>query len=757
VQAGASVRLTAGQIAALGGAMGPTGPTGPGVGATGPTGFIGPTGPTGATGAIGLMGPAGPTGAGPTGPTGTGPTGPTGTIGGTGAAGPTGPGGTGPTGPTGTGAIGPTGPTGPTGVGLGGPTGPTGPAINLTLTPGSTAAASANTAILQAALNLGGLVSVVQAGVFYINATLIYFSNTSIVLGPQTTIRLAPASNVSMLMSSSLNTFLNGGTTWTNGTAVTLTQGTGSAVNVAWTAHGFTAGQGVWIAGATVSGYNGVFRIVNVVDANNFTVYTTKYQTAPPAGTTLAVAAVQNFNLIGGTWDFNYTAQTIATFSFNNLSLLLVGIMDCSVTNVSSNYAQKYPFAIQAVLNLQCKNLKITNPVSNAVNVYGPATAVKFDGVSGLTGDDFIAITPHSLSPFFTYAFQAAGDIYDVDVVNVTNESTSGGAVVHLYPSDNENYDLIRIENVTGASVGTSSGVVINKTVGMTSGFMGSVVLKNVSAGANAASTPIINVNNAVIDLLTIEDCSTAPGSATQAAGDNWLTLGSGLTVTQLVMNRIKSNGQPSSAGVIIFCYVNGAVINRMVCRDWVVKGGTGQFRLVYFGNTTNVIKEVLFDGGSFDATVYDLVEFANTLASGTPNITLRNIETSGTPTQGVRFGTTLVNAHVRLESSSLFFTTSAVTTNASNTIKISSAGDNDFNALAPLTIAAGSPVVTLYGNDLQFDAGLLATTKGQYFSHSSAVAGRNAANQQGLCVAVDGTHFYALGTGTGGVNTLIV
>jgi hypothetical protein len=136
---GNSVRITTGQIAALGGDMGPTGPTGA---PNGPTGPQGPTGPTGdsITGPTGLQGPTGPPSGptGPTGPTGTGtvgppgptgpasgPTGPTGTqgIGGpTGVTGPTG--GVGPTGPIGiNGTNGPTGPTGPTGTG---PTGPTG-------------------------------------------------------------------------------------------------------------------------------------------------------------------------------------------------------------------------------------------------------------------------------------------------------------------------------------------------------------------------------------------------------------------------------------------------------------------------------------------------------------------------------------------------------------------------------------------------------------------------------------------------------
>jgi hypothetical protein len=47
VQSGTSVRLTAAQVAALGGPTGPTGPTGPSGGPTGPTGPAGPSSLTG--------------------------------------------------------------------------------------------------------------------------------------------------------------------------------------------------------------------------------------------------------------------------------------------------------------------------------------------------------------------------------------------------------------------------------------------------------------------------------------------------------------------------------------------------------------------------------------------------------------------------------------------------------------------------------------------------------------------------------------
>jgi hypothetical protein len=115
VQAGASRRVTAAQIAGL--APGPTGPTGTmgPTGAGGPTGASGPQGQQGQSGPTGAQGDTGATGAaGPTGSTGAaGPTGPTGAQGDAGANGAAGP--TGPTGAAST-ALGPTGPTGATGA-----------------------------------------------------------------------------------------------------------------------------------------------------------------------------------------------------------------------------------------------------------------------------------------------------------------------------------------------------------------------------------------------------------------------------------------------------------------------------------------------------------------------------------------------------------------------------------------------------------------------------------------------------------------
>jgi hypothetical protein len=622
------------------------------------------------------------------------------------------------------------------------------------LVSGSTSAAAANTAAIQTALTAGGVVTVMTAGIFYINATLIYGGNTRLSLGVNTTIRLAPNSNCPMLMSSSLVSALAGGTTFTGGTAVTLTQGVAGAVNVQWTAHGRAVSSGCWLMGSTVSGYNGVFRVAAVVDANNFTIYTTKYQTSAPAGTILALPAIRNFNLFGGVWDYDSANQTTTASTYQCMGLFFVGLLDSTIENVTVTNPVKFAYYLLAALNCRLKTIRGYNPNSDVLKIYGPCNAINIDGLAGNSADDFISIQTKEFSPFTYAQFSASGDVYDVTVKNISGYAASAGVIVHLYPSDTESMDLIHIEQVTGQTA-TVPPIQINRPTGASVGSIGRVTFKNVQATAEITNTPVFTFFNCSVDLLTIEDCSISPGSSVTSSGDNWLSMTGNAVIAELVMNRIKSNNWPSTTGNGLFIYVNGAQIGRWVMCDCVVKGGIGTAYLIQFASTTNTLGELILDGCYFDATVNALCYFSALLASGTPVLSFKNIVAAGLA-RGIRFGVAQ-NAHIRFLGSTIGVTANGIIdTSASNTLKISSDGANDLTGTF-INITAGTPVLTMYGNDLKYDAGLLATTQGQFFYHSSAVAGRNATNQQGLCIGVDGTHFYAMGTGTSGVNTLIV
>lgn len=627
----------------------------------------------------------------------------------------------------------------------------TSPLVGLSLVPSSPAAAGANTTAIQAALALGGVVNITQAGTFYINATLIGGDNTTLVLGPLTTLILASGSNCAMFMPASLQTFLNAGTTLGGGTVVTLTQGTAGAVNVQWTGHGLVVGQGCWLAGSTVSVYNGVFRVAAVVDANNLTVYTTKYSASAPSGTIRATKATQNLNLIGGTWDYSGTNQT--TTGYGQTTLLMVGLIDSTIDSVNSINSLRAGFQVQGVLNFRYSNLKANQPAAGALNIYGPATSIKGDGLSGVASSGFLVLEPNVPSPSNAFQFSAVGNLHDLTLVNTVGNCQSG-ALIAINASDNEAIDAVHIEQVNGTSL-VGAAINVTRVAGATVGSIGRLTFKNCQAPAEAATTPVFQFQNCTIDVLTIEDCSAIPGSTTTAGADNWLSFAGSAAINTIVMNRIRSSGWPSTAGSPIFIFVNGAQIVDWVLRDCVLKSGTtGQCHFINFGSTANTIGNLTFDGGYYDVGVSELVYISTLLASGTPNITLNGVNLNNT-VHAVRTSVAQ-NLHLRLKGNSLSPSTAVFTSSAANTVKVSSDGANDFNTGVLLSLT-GSGVVSLFGYDMTFDAGLLAATKGQYFSHASAVSGRNATNQQGNCVGVDGTHFYAEGTGASGVNTLIL
>lgn len=649
----------------------------------------------------------------------------------------------------------------------------------LLVIPNSQAAAPFNTAVIQGALNAGGIVSVpgglgivwIGASQGFANSALLYNSNTTIRVGSGTTLTLLPNSNVAMIMSATLNAFLAGGFSLTGGVAVTLTQNAAPcSVNVAWTGHGLVAGQAAMIAGATSSGqrtnpYNGVFVITAVVDANNFTILTAYPAAAAPAGTTLALQANQNIRFDGGgAWDTNGSNQTNSA-TIKNHGVMISGVEGVVIENIVVANSVQNGVPIQFARNVTVRDLRAPNS-DNALQVMGPSSSVWIRGISGYSHDDFVAIAP---GPFTVNLYlNAKGDITDVRLENVAPFATSTGTCVHIYPTDNEVLDDINVDGVTGDTLASPIQLNVYAPSGNTHGYYGRIRFANIQPAVtnNLASTFVIGLSAG--DALTIEDCSFVPGIPAMTNFTPWMTLSNAAVIRTFVLNRIRSNGFPTTAGVNAeMIFVNSAIINKMVCRDWDVQGAAAgaQMQLILLSNAANVVKDIVFEGGSFDSTVRAMVESDVGMTGQTTfNVTFVGIETSGAngtgtaPSQGVRIGSGQTqNCNVKfLACGTLNFVTSAIF-QGSGTIAFKLASSaTDWGTTAPIS-GSGTYIVTAYGLEIPLDAGLVQTTKGQFFTHASAVAGRNAANQQGPCIGVDGTHFYALATGAAGVNTIIV
>jgi hypothetical protein len=305
--------------------------------------------------------------------------------------------------------------------------------------------------------------------------------------------------------------------------------------------------------------------------------------------------------------------------------------------------------------------------------------------------------------------------------------------------------DAIHHEQISVASAGSFPAIDILRGSGFTVGNIGRMVFKNTQAPANAVGLANFAIGACTFDQIIFEDCTFVPGGTPTADNANFLNLSGGATGNSLIFNRIRSNGWPSTTGATIGIYINNAQVKNYTFNDCSVLSGTGTTHWLNFASASNTVQQVSFNGGFYDATVNELIYVNALLASGTPTFIARNVNLNGAV---YAFRTSVAqNFHARFLGNTLAPVTAAVDTNSSNTIKISSDGANDLNSGAWFANSAGTPVVTMYGDDITFDVGLLSLTPNQFCIHSSAVAGRNAANQQGPAFSSAGSganHWYA-------------
>jgi hypothetical protein len=191
------------------------------------------------------------------------------------------------------------------------------PVVGGLSTENTLAAATANTTVIQAALNAGGLVQILAPGTYYYSypsggttqgSCCVIASNTHLRLGAGVTLKqlgnnggrafLRNANYASTVRSvTSISTAVSGySTSYRIATAVC-------------TGHGFAVGNNVLIKGDTSGNggnYNGVWEVLTVADANTFTFLitaTTNYGAA--SGTITAALADVNITIEGGTIDYN--------------------------------------------------------------------------------------------------------------------------------------------------------------------------------------------------------------------------------------------------------------------------------------------------------------------------------------------------------------------------------------------------------------------------------------------------------------------
>jgi hypothetical protein len=618
-------------------------------------------------------------------------------------------------------------------------------ATGLTLTPSSTSAATANTNVIQAALTAGGVVSIPQPGTYYINSALVYASNTLLILGQNTVIRMAPGINTALLKSTAQVNQAAGGTT------VTLTQNTGCSVNVLWANHGLVADQGVWLSGANQSGYNGVFRIAAVVDANNFTIYTEKYQATAPSGTIIAVVAVQNFSLVGGEWNYD-SANNNAT-GLNGTAILAYGLIDSYFEGVYAYSAATNGITFGAVHNVNTKNLSFNVIPGSGVKVYGPARSMTIDGVSGVAAGDWISVQTKDVTAANQIGY---GDIFDIHIRSIVGFSTANN-FLHLYPSDNEDFDMVTVEDVNGQVGGIVVGT--NSGSGYTVGKMGKIIFKKMNVTPNGQYGAAFTLTQAyTIDDLVVEDVIFNPAETVISWGQVFFASSGNIgTVNNFIVNRLRCGGYPASGtGTAAVCAFAGGTFNKMIFRDCEVVNGSvaSGIDMIKF-SSSYALGELSIENCFMDANTRYAVN-VSAAPSAAPYIKFLNNRFLGAGCLAVA-GT--LNYTVKFGNGNTFSGQASGTVRVSNTgnTTIQSDGTNTFVTGSVVVTSGGAPTVTLFGWDIPYDvslAALLQTTSAQYCVSTTA-----GTNKQGLAVKVNTAStatWYALGTNAG-ANTQIV
>ena len=167
-------------------------------------------------------------------------------------------------------------------------------------TANTTAAASANTAAIQAALNAGGLVQIVAPGTYYINKTLIVRSYTRIFTAPGVNIKLSAGSNCRMVNN------------WSAQESVPSTQisiGGSQAVFTEW-GHTRAVGEQVYIEGCLGNTALNGLKTITAVSGVTWTVASTN--TALTNSSTQWIHIARYFPLAGATFVRSSNVVTVA-------------------------------------------------------------------------------------------------------------------------------------------------------------------------------------------------------------------------------------------------------------------------------------------------------------------------------------------------------------------------------------------------------------------------------------------------------------
>jgi hypothetical protein len=351
-------------------------------------------------------------------------------------------------------------------------------------TANTTAAATANTALIQAALNNAGSIQILTPGIYYTNATMFVKSGASITIGAGVTLKLLNGANCGFFTNANSRTaglLLTSMTGWNNaaGTwyATCGATGIGSLYNVGdYIAIMDTDQQGLYAA--VNKYYVGIHRVLTST-ANQLTFEIANVTPGNGSGVTgvgstnlgcYVFPVDQNIQIQGlGTLDGNGQNQTLFGAGDPRGCLIYshnaryVSISEIQVNNgftwcIASNYVEHY-----RVRNIGGEDRYSASNSGDTVHLSGWHSDAQVTGTQAASNDNIVGLTidvcGKSGFTAFNFPYQYPGDMYDVtirDVAGIAEGTSVAFAVVAVYGPAEYAYHGLTIDGVGGVG---SSGV----------------------------------------------------------------------------------------------------------------------------------------------------------------------------------------------------------------------------------------------------------------------------------------------------------
>ena len=278
------------------------------------------------------------------------------------------------------------------------------------------------------------------------------------------------------------------------GTTVTVTWSAGFTASVAWTAHGLTVDDFVWLNRADQSQFCGVFSVSAVTDANTVVVNLRRQPTTAATGTIIARKAHKHVRVLNGVWNYNATGTNpnSGTGSGAN-AIVLAGVQDLKVRDIRGKDTLKYLIALGAVSQYEIDGAGGDVLASDCAKVYGPAFSGVVTNLFGSCADDMFSAQTREPTAFVAQDF-CHGDILGLQVSRIGGKTTTSAAV--LYSSPFGSIDDVSIANITAV---TGSGLVRLETIYTTgTSEIGTVRVGEAGTAGTGVALCILNSSSAV-------------------------------------------------------------------------------------------------------------------------------------------------------------------------------------------------------------------------------------------------------------------